>query len=166
MTTKTTSQKHAHLKSLAKKNRLDVYEMIRLASDILADHEYVDSLGGEAAVLDMLAADEFAHFPTRPAVKTMVDAYRANPDRKTWKEYAYSTEAMVELAKPEKLKPEGDRTDWKALAKEREARVAELEAVVADLRARCSELSTRVEELLGVNGELRGRIKARHEMIA
>lgn len=161
----TTKQKHTQLKNLAKDAKQNLYEMIKLAEQIISDHEYVDELGGEDVVLEMLQADEFSHFGTSFTVGSMIAAYRANPDLKTWKHYKFDIQAMIDLTKPTQ-EPSGEpavRTDWKGKALDLEsenealeAAIETLETEVEELRQRNSELSREVAEL---TGELRGLTK-------
>ena len=153
MSDKTSSQKHAELKKLGKDARKNLFQMLSLASDILADPEYVDQFGGEGPLLDHLEETDFSHFGGRPSLASMLRAYRANPNENTWREYRHNIHALIDLAAPDKQKNETERTDWKSLAKELQVRVQMLEAQVSESQATNAKLQQQI-------GELRGRFNA------
>ena len=164
MTKRTTSQKHATLKALAKRARDNVYQMLRLADEILSDTEYVDRFGGEAGLIELFAGDEFAHFGGTPSLPAMLRAYRANPAKATWGQYDFNIWVMIDLAKP--ASEAGDRTyvNWKAKAKELEAELGQTKAALADYRRTASDLRESVDSLTAQNGELRGRLSALEDL--
>jgi len=98
---KTSSQKHAELKRLSRKAARNIYDMLRLADQILQDHEYVDRFGGEPQLIEAMENDEFLHFGGNPSLPSMLRAFRANPLLKTWQEYRFNVRAMIDLAEPE-----------------------------------------------------------------
>ena len=159
---KTTSQKHAELKHLAASAAKSIYTMLKLACEIIADHDYVDQFGGEAAVIERMEADEFAHFGGSPSLPEMIRAFRANPSHETWAEYRFNVWALIELSLPAKGEATV-RTNWRAIAKEFEAKLAVAEATLAEFRASNAELRSRVDELVSANGELRGQLTATRE---
>lgn len=163
---KTTSQLHADLKALAKKTRENIYDMLRIANTILEDAEYCDQFGSEAQLIEIMEADEFAHFGGRPSLAQMLRAYRANPKRETWSKYKFNIAAMIELAKPVKEGEEVERINWKALAKQLQAKVEEWEATLADYRSQTTAQRVQIEQLTASNGELRGELRAVREMAA
>lgn len=125
---KTTSQKRAELKRISKAAKDGVWNMLRLADEILSDHEYVDRFGSEAELIDQMETDEFSHFGGNPKLSAMLKAYRANPGHITWQEYHFNIWAMIELATPAPQPRPHERTDWKKIAQEAEAKVAETKA--------------------------------------
>lgn len=155
----TTGQKHAKVKELAKRISTGIYEMLRLVDEILNDHEYLDSQGGEAAFMDSLAADEFCHFGGSPTVDQLIRAYRANPKRATWEEYRYNVWAMIDLATPAKDAAAVQRVNWKARCVELEAEVEKLKQYMADLRTINDQLRLKVDEQSERIGEYRGQLK-------
>ena len=158
MATKTTSQKHAELKDLAKRTKDNIFAMLKLANEILSDHEYVDSLGGEDQVLERLEAEEFSHFGGSPSVSEMVRAYRKNPDRATWNQYHHNVWALIELANPSAEGAAIERINWKAKCKELEAQLAQTAGALAEYRSMAADLRTKCDDLMASNGELRGRV--------
>lgn len=127
----TTSQKHAELKKLGKQARETIYDMLRLTTEILADHEYVDQFGGEVGLRDLLEAEEYVHFGGDPSLTAMLRAYRANPDEATWKEYRYNIRAMIELANEQE-----DRGRREARQADREVVSQAVADVIADAAKR------------------------------
>jgi len=101
MSPTTTSQKHAELKRLSKTVARNIYDMLRLADQVLQDNEYVDRFGGEPQLIEAMENDEFLHFGGNPSLSSMLRAYRANPVLKTWQEYRFNIRAMIDLAEPE-----------------------------------------------------------------
>lgn len=150
----TSGQKRAELKRLAKAVRENIFEMLRIACELIDDHAYVDEFGGEPKLLDHLEAEEFAHFGGVPKLAAMIRAFRANPKKATWAEYRFNVQAMIDLATPEK-QTQQSRTDWKAKALELELTV---EAQAAQL-ASIGSLNAQIEELKAENNRLRGRIE-------
>jgi len=155
----TTKQKHTQLKNLAKDAKANLYEMIKLADQIVSDHEYIDEMGGEDVVLEMLEADEFSHFGGSPSLSQMLHAFRANPDLKTWKEYRFDIWRMIDLATPSKDPVERVRTNWKARAEELEVEKAGLEEKVSSMSSELEELKQQNAELSRENSELRGELR-------
>jgi len=161
----TTSQKHARLKVLGKAAAKNIYDMLRLADEILADHEYADRFGGEADLIAMLENEEFQHFGGNPKLSSMLRAFRANPKLATWEEYRFNIRAMIELSEPAKDGADVERINWKALAKELQAKLESAEAVVAELRTANGELRTRADAATTEAAELRGRLSAVEGML-
>lgn len=134
MAKQTTSQKHAKLKTLSTQVKANIYEMLKLTDEILQDHEYVDSRGGELALMDEFEAKEFSHFGGNPSLHTMLKAYRANPDKGLWEEYGYNLRVMIDLCTPEREKSDKERINWKARCAELENKIAALESENRTLR--------------------------------
>jgi len=128
MRQKTTSQKHAELKALSKQVKDSHYERIKLTDEILKDAEYVDKFGSEVKLVEIMEAEEWSDFATRPGLWALLRAYRENPDKDKWAEYHYDWGAMLELAREPKEEASGDRTNWKKKCEELQLRIAELEA--------------------------------------
>lgn len=146
-----TEQKHAELKKLGKKARTNLYDMLKLATEIVDDPEYCDQYGGQSPLIEHLESTDFAHFGGRPSLANMIRAFRKNPNKATWDEYQHNIWAMIELSTPEKNGEALERINWKARAKELEVRCEMLEAELATLR-------TRHEETLASLGDLRSRL--------
>lgn len=127
----TTSQKHAELKRLAKQAAQSIYDMLRIVTEILEDHEYVDRFGGEGAILDLIEKEEFIHFGGDPTLTAMLRAYRANPREATWKEYRYNIRAMIELAHEQE-----DRQRREARKADRDAVLESVSQVVVEAAQR------------------------------
>lgn len=166
MTTKTTSQKHAQLKKLSGQARQHIYDMLRLTSEILEDHEYVDKFGGEAQLIEAIEAEEFAHFGGQPSLASMLRAYRENPKKSTWQEYRFNLRVMIDLATPERDRGDATRVNWRALAaKEKEDRERLQEALdrandrIAIQDVTIDELQKSNIELREEASELRGQMK-------
>ena len=125
---KTTSQKHAELKGLAKQSARNIWDMLRLAVEILADLEYIDKFGGEGPMLDLLEAEEFIHFGGDPSLTAMLRAYRANPQLAKWQEYRFNVRAMIELARAAECKNarEARKVDEQATLDQVQAVLAEV----------------------------------------
>lgn len=161
----TTGQKHAELKRLGKEAAKSIYDMLRLADEILHDAEYVDQFGGEAELIDRFEAEEFAHFGGNPSLSAMLRAYRCNPKLATWKEYKFNIRAMIDLAAPAKDGEPTERVNWKTLAKELQAKVEQSDAVVAELRATNADLRAKADAAANEAAELRGRLAAVEKML-
>ena len=87
----------------------------------------------------------------------LLRAYRANPSRAMWEEHRFNLRAMIELSRPSKGEAT-ERVNWKALAKELEAKLAQAHGTLADYKVMAGELRSKCDELTATNGELRGRI--------
>lgn len=155
---RTTSQKHARLRELGEAARKNLYEMLRLADEILKDREYTEAFGGESHVIDQMQTREFAHFGGRPSLPEMLRAFRCNPSRETWEEYRHNIWAMIELSRPAKEAVEIERVNWKALAKKLEVELLQARAALEEQREAAAEYRRKCDELQRENGELHGRI--------
>jgi len=161
----TSSQKHAELKRLSKEIHTNIFQMARLASELLDDIEYVDSCGGEGALLDQLQQKEFSHFGGSPSVAQLVRAYRANGKEEAWRQRGFNVWAMIELANPPAARTSGASSNGqpKKSVKELEATLAEREAAFGKERstseATIAELQAKVEVLEKENRQLRRRIE-------
>lgn len=133
---KTTQQKHAELKKLGRKARSNLYDMLKIASEILEDPAYCDEYGGRDALRDHLESTDFCHFGGKPSLANMLRAYEKNPQKATWDEYQHNIHAMIELAKPAKDTNTTERINWKARAKELEVKVEMLQDELSGLRQR------------------------------
>lgn len=151
------TKKRAELKRLSAAAQANLFDMLKLAAEILQDCEYVDQFGGEAQALDDMQSKEFSHFGGNPSLGSMLAAYRKNPDIKVWREYRFNIRAMIELANP-KEEREVTRIDWKVMAKELEAEVASYKGQLADQSKTISELRAKIDEMNGLLGEYRGRV--------
>jgi len=136
MQKKSTSQKHAELKSLGKDCRDKIWRRLQLTEEILRDHEYVDAnFGSEARLIEVLEADEWSEFASRPGLPTLLKLFRAHPDKRTWELYKFDWVAIAELSRSTKDEPDPKgRTDWKAECQRLQLRVKELEAEIRVLR--------------------------------
>lgn len=151
----TSGQKRAELRRLSKASQQNIFDMLRLACELIDDHAYVDQFGGEPQLVEQMEAEEFSHFGGVPKLGLMLRAFRANPKLATWKENKFNVQVMIDLAKPPKEKNETTRTDWKA-------KCAELELQNDQLNAQLSSVATlnaQIEELKAENNRLRGRIE-------
>lgn len=142
-----TEQKHAELKKLGKKSRTNLYDMLKLATEIVDDPEYCDQYGGQSALIDHLEATDFAHFGGKPSLANMIRAYRKHPDKGTWDEYQHNIHAMIDLSRPEKSTEAKEKISWKALAKELQVKVEILETELGDLRSRHEQTLTKLGRL-------------------
>ena len=164
MSTQTSGQKRAELKVLAKRCKSTIFDMLKLADELLSDHEYVGDYGGEDKLMDDMQADEFSHFGSKPTLSQMIRAYRANPKRATWDEYKSDIWAMIDLAQPGNPNDSDIvRINWKARCKEAEAKVAQLEAVVDDQRKTIAAQQSQIDQLRAELGEFKGRLAERRE---
>jgi len=155
----TTDQKHAQLKKISQQHRKNIYDMLRLANEILSDHDYVDRFGGEADMIDMMEADEFAHFGGQPSLSAMLRAFRANPKKGTWQEYNFNLRVMIDLSEPQKDRGETMRINWKARCAELQEKLKATEATLADYKQANVELREKCDALGSEAGELRGQLK-------
>ncbi len=137
----TAKAKHVELKNLSKSVKTSIYDMLKLADEILSDAEYVALQGGEDTLIDAMNDDEFAHFGSDPDLKTLLFAYRANPAKKVWLEYRCNVRAMIDLATPAtETRESGPRTNWRAKADGLEAENERLKAEVESLKTEVSEI--------------------------
>jgi hypothetical protein len=137
-------QKHAELKKLGKKARTNLFDMLKLASEIADDPEYCEEYGGQTALVEHLEATGFAHFGGKPSLANMLRAYRKNPTKATWDEYSHNIWAMIDLSAPAKNTEAKEKINWKAHAKELEVKVEILEAELAELRTRHDQTLTKL----------------------
>ncbi len=153
-----TSRKHAKLKELSATVKTSIYQMLKLADEILADPEYVEQFGGEPQLIDHLEANEFSHFGGRPSLAAMLKAYRKSPTESEWRQYKYNIQAMIELSVPrDNEKPV--HVNWKARCSELEAEIASLKASLEDYQQVSADLRKVCDDLRAENGELRGQLK-------
>lgn len=155
----TTSQKHAKLKQLSQAAKDSIYDMLRLTQQILDDHKYVDQFGGEGPMLERLEQDEYSHFGGQPSLPAMLRAYRANPEKATWKEYGYNLRVMIDLATPERERGESQRVNWKSRCHELEEKLNHMESSLQQHKAEAEKLRERCDALVSANGELRGQLR-------
>lgn len=153
-----TGKKRAELKRLSAAVQSNIFEMLKLANEILQDGEYVDSFGGEAQARDDMEAKEFSHFGGNPSLGAMLQAFRKNPDLKTWKEYRFNIRAMIDLANPRE-QSDTVRVNWKSQAKLLEAELGNAKTQLAEQSKTISELRAKLDELNGLLGEYRGRVQ-------
>lgn len=156
-------KKRAKLKQLATTIRKGIFEMIKIADELLSDFAYVDQFGGEAALIEDMENKEFAHFGGSPSLGQLLRAYRESPDEKTWKEYDYNVWAMIELSRPVKEKAPVERINWKQLCKELQAQVEVLESERDRAREQAEAMEERVAELVEATSKLQGRLSVYEE---
>lgn len=130
---KTTSQKHAELKSLGKKGKDLLFQRLKLTDEILRDSDYVDQFGSEVKLIEILEADEWSDFASRPGLTVLIKAYRLHPERATWEEYKFDWAAIVELDR-EARESTSDRVNWKKRCEELELANSALQAEVRLLK--------------------------------
>lgn len=159
------TQKRAELKRLAKQCQSNLFEMLKIVDELLGDHEYVDTFGGESQLMDHIEAEEFSHFGGSPSLAAMLRAYRANPRKATWAEYRFNVQAMIELATPTREAADVERINWKAKCKELEAKLAQAEATASEYKASNGELRTKCDSLTAEAGELRGRVAVLESLV-
>lgn len=149
MSKKSTSQKHAELKALGSDSRDKLWKRLSLTDEILRDREYVDStFGSESRLIEVMEADEWAEFASRPGLPMLLRLYRAYPDRKTWELYKFDWCAISELQKSESNDGEKkQRVDWKAKCAELELLVREQAAEIREQAAEIRILREMLERL-------------------
>lgn len=124
----TTSQKHAQLKNYSTQAKDALYQRLKLTTEILADHEYIDRIfGSQPRAMEVLEANEWSDFSGRPGLSVLLKAFAANPEREKWEQYKYDWAAMIELSLPERDETAAMRVSWKAKYEEAQERIAELE---------------------------------------
>ena len=134
-----TSQKRAMLKHLSAESQKNIHEMLRLATEILDDHDYTDANGGQQKIMAEMEQKDFAHFGGDPSLSSMLRAYRANPDIKRWQEHRFNVRAMILLATPEK--PKQDKAPPRNYKQERdvlEDRLKQKEEALQRMTAKAS----------------------------
>jgi len=156
----TSKQKHVELKNLSRNIKSTLFDMLKLASEMLGDHEYVDECGGQDKLLESLESEEFSHFGGSPSLAEMLRAYQKNQRRTTWQEYKFNIWAMIELSRPATEAAEKERVNWKSLAKDFEAKLARAEATIDQYRASDAEKSEKIASMATEIGELRGEMRA------
>jgi len=149
----------AELRQLSKAAKDNLYRMLVVASELVADRDYVDTFGGEAQLMDSMEAEEFSHFGGTPSLGEMLAAYRANPSEKVWRDNRYNLRLMIDLANPANERGDVQRVNWKARCAELEVEVKGLQAAVAELRQSNAELRKDRDDSAGAASELRGRIQ-------
>lgn len=141
------SEKHKQLKKLGRKSKDNLFEMLKLASEILKDESYCEEYGGQEALRDHLQVTDFSHFGGKPSLAAMLRAYEKNPEKSTWEDYQYNVWAMIELAKPPKESSDKQRINWKARAAELEVKVEMLEHEIATLQEKYDNALTKLGKL-------------------
>lgn len=146
--TKSTSEKHAELKSLGKDSRDKLWKRLQLTEEILRDHEYVDAnFGSEARLIEVLESDEWSEFASRPGLPALLRIFRAHPDKRVWETYKYDWVAIAELDKEDRG-PTSTRTNWKAEYEKMALRVKELESELRVVREELASSKELVEKAL------------------
>ncbi len=142
---RTTSQKHAELKQLGKTARDSLYRRLQLTDEILRDQEYVDQFGSEVKLMEIMEADEWSEFASRPGLAALLKIYRNHPEKEVWDEYRYDWAAIAELDKVEVERVE--RTDWRKECMERDLRIKELEAELRVIKSLYHELLSKLDRV-------------------
>lgn len=150
-------KKRAELKRLSSDVQRNIFEMLRLAHEILSDHEYVATFGNEAKCIDDMQEREFSHFGGNPTLGMMLRAYRMFPDIAEWRKNKFNIRVMIDLANPRETK-EGERVNWKARCAELEAEVANYKARVEEQAATIAALRSTVDSLTKEVHTSQGRI--------
>lgn len=148
MTKITTTQKLAQLKQLAADAKTNLYQRVKLAVEILADRQYVDSVhGSEDKAMHFLQSEGFPYI--EKTVGQLVAIYNRFPNEDDWDKRNYNLTVMwdeVKAAKKKQGKPTDERVSWKQ-------KYEELEQEYELLRAKYTVAERRIAEL---EGELKG----------
>lgn len=162
----TANQKLAEFERLGKQSQKNLWLMLKLAHEMLENHRFVEANGGRAAMIRMLQDRGFSHFGGKPSLESMLRAYEANPEEKTWIEYRHNIRAMIDLAKPESEATGRTRKNKDAIIKELEAEVAALRAANAEIQRSLQAERVKCEAMLRENGELLGRVKTLESILS
>lgn len=141
----TTTQNLARIKQLARDGNASFFERLKLAAQVLMDHEWiVDNFNGcDADAMDYVQQEGFSMIAGVYTLGDLLKMYHAFPQESDWQAVKYDLKAMhlrlkgvTEDEEPEQ-KP---RTDWRAKCAELMAEVQRLKLDNAELRVKIAEL--------------------------
>lgn len=180
----TTNEMLAKLKSMANTAGERIFERVKMAASVLADHVWIDSefSGDDEKARSVVESDYFPELSAAFGLADLLTLYREFPDAADWKKHKYNLNrlwAEHEEREAEKNKrPPVQRTPRpKAVdVKERDEKIQELTKSVGDFRHQLevvkteskSEIETlRAEniELREENAQLKGENKALNRLI-
>lgn len=162
------------LAELANKTGRIIYERAKLASEMLADREWLDAEcgGDEGQGADYLTSHYFPDLGGLIQVETLVGMFRKLPEEK-WEEYRWNLKRLgIEWREMNNPRPKSEADDDKPTGRGWVKRAEELEEVVSQTKfelkrekeaaaraeTEAEGLRRRVRELEMVNARLEGRI--------
>lgn len=161
MTKRRTTQRLAQLKNLADQAAENLYERIKLASEVLEDLDWIAECfgGSDLKAMDTLQADYFRDLGGFITMGELIRMYKTLP-KHVWEECRYNV-AAVQVEYKNRTQPEstnekkgGGRPKWKEIAEEAQQRIETLERQVEQLleanqslRAERDEWRQKAEEL-------------------
>lgn len=163
---KSTNQLIAELKTLAGQGKKNIFRRVQLASQILADHDWIASKGwDEPQAREALQADYFSELGGYVSLGTLLEIYAKFPHESDWEEYNYNIRAMELLWRQNENdanQQSQERTKWKAKAeyldnevKEMKYEISRKNSMVDALEKEIVELNGKISSLLDENRQLR-----------
>lgn len=169
MSKKRTAQMLAELKKLAATAGNNLYERIKLASQVMADLDWIASVhgGNDLQAADALQDEFFRELGGFITLGKLIAMYKG-VSIEQWQEVKYDIAAVEAIYNEEtrETHEKGVRTSWKKVAEERGERIEQLERsskqveeVAAVRQTETERLRNEVARLKEENAKLRGRIE-------
>jgi hypothetical protein len=153
-----TTEKVNLLKSRNGEDNRSLYERCKLATEVMADLEYIEEAhgGSDVLALDYLTDNCFSALKNVGGWVTagaLIELYKAFPEEQQWQERKYNLQVMRDelREKVEDIPPRQTR-NWKQLYEE--------------LREKYEELRDKYDELRDKYDELRGKLEEKAEEVA
>lgn len=141
-----TTQKLARLKSLNRDDLENFFERLKLAAEVMQDHEWIAATfdGDDLKAMDYLAANAFSLVSGIYTVGELVATYKAFPHKLQWDEYGCDLHAMVGLWRETRKQPATgepkERINWRQKYEEMKEENIQLRLEIADLRVLLAEM--------------------------
>ena len=143
----TADQKYLKLRSMADKAGESLYHRIKMATELLADRDWVDAEdkggGNEEIARERIGKDCFHDLLRLTTFETLLELYRVIPEQKTWSEHRYNLQRLWIECK--KRLGDDDNSNHAPQDTRRRATVAELEQEI-DLRKQAESREKRERE--------------------
>lgn len=144
MSEQNTTQKLARLKQLNRDDLQNWFERLRLAAEVMEDHEWIAASfdGSDVKAMDYLATNAFALVSGIYTVGELIATYKKFPQRAQWDEYSCDLHTMVGLWRDSRKAPlePKDRTNWRKRCEELQEENVQLRLQLADLRVEIAEM--------------------------
>jgi len=152
------------LKSLVKAAKDNLYRRIELAAAVLSDLDWIAQVhgGSDLKAQDALQAEFFPDLNGYLSLGKLVAMYR-HVEKSRWEEVRYDISAVEVLYDDSRsqttTEEKGQRTAWKAIAKDRLDEIERLKAQVGELTAAMQKLREENKSLVAQVARLEGRME-------
>ena len=175
---KRTRELLARMKKLAAEGKENLWERIKVAAELVADHDWIasDHNGDELRAKDAIQMEYFHELNGTYTLGVLLAIYAEFPDESTWQEYRYNLSAMRALWEEARVSDEESRTrtsikkaDYDKVVEDLEVAAARAKQTQELLEKRSQELSELIaqnRELERENAILRGRIEELERLVS